>query len=338
VNTNATNQTASAAGWTTAHSYNVWYPTNAPTVYELQYEENLAAGCIRLLVHDRSTQITCDIIGQQYRTQYTDNSIIPGVILHSAAALLEYLILEKTSLEVTITNTDLCPKTFSPIGELPFTNTDSLGIYIKDENTVLNLATEIMASVGGYIRFERICVLQIFRFIDPEFETPKLTLTEDSTIQGGFTLKSIELPEKSINLGYMKNWTVQDKAAIALSVLDSDNLGLLDQITTEYSNTISYTGQTTTEYPLLTDSDLIGTLIYEKADAITEADRRAIIRSQKRYIFKIDAVASPFSLNIGDVITIIHSRYNFVFPGKNVIIIGLEEFPTDKRVILEVWG
>jgi len=339
VDDNASNQSAQTAGWTTGHSYDIWYPTNAPTIYILQYEENLLAGCIRLLVHEQSTQITCDIIGQTSRTQYTNSTVIPDVTSHSTAFIIEYLTLEKTSLEVnSADDTDLCPATFSSTGTNGFTNTDSLGIYIKDENNVLSIVTEIISSVGGYIRFERLCVLQIFRFIDPVSETSILTLTEDLILERGFNLINIELPEKSVNLGYSKNWTIQDKAAVAASVLESDNLDFLDKLTTEFSNIIEYTGLTNTEYPLLTDTELLGTLIYSNTDAETEATRRSTIRSQKRYIHKIDTITAPFTLNIGDVITVQHSRYGFDYPGKNVVIIGLEEYPTDKRVILEVWN
>jgi len=339
VNTNASDENAQTAGWITGHSYDIWYPTSAPTIYVLQYEENLAAGCIRLLVHDQSTQITCDITGQATRTQYTSSIVIPDIVLHSAAFMMEYLILEKTSLEVnSSTDTDICPATFNPNGSNAFTNTDSLGLYIKNESTILNLVTEIISSVGGYLRFERLCVLQIFRFVDPLLETSELTIDEDSIIEKGFSLINIELPEKSINLGYNKNWTVQDKAAVAASVLESDNLEFLDKITTEFSTIIEYTGLTNTEYPLITDTEQVSTLINSSTDAETEAIRRATIRSQKRYIYKIDTVTSPFTLNIGDVITVQHSRYGFTYPGNRVVIIGLEEYPTDKRVILEVWG
>jgi len=339
VDSNANDQDAQVAGWSVLHSYDIWYPTNAPTVDVLQYEENLDAGCIRLLVHAQSTQITCDIIGQINRTQYTKESLIPDIVPHSAAFIIEYLALEKTSLQViSLDNTDICPKTFSPTGSSAFTNTDSLGIYIKESTTVLNLVTEVISSLGGYLRFERLCVLQIFRFVDPLYETPSLTITESSVIENGLSLKTIELPEKSINLGYMKNWTVQDKGAIASSVLDSDNLTFLDQITTEYSNIIEYTGLTNIEYPLLTDAELKGTLIYSNLDAEKEALRRSVLRKTKRYIYRIDTINAPFTLNIGDVINIQHIRYNFSYPGKNVIIIGMEEYPTDKRVILEAWG
>ena len=339
VDSNSINQTAQVDGWLNTHNYDIWYATNAPTVDVLQYEENLLAGCIRLLIHEKSTQITCDIIGQTARTWHTNITVIPDVVAHSAAFIMEYLVLEKTALEViSAGDTDICPNTFDPNGSRGFTNTDSLGIYIKEDNTVIAAVTNIIASVGGYLRFERTCILQIFRFVDPLAETSLLTLTEDSIIEKGFSLKGIELPEKSVNLGYSKNWTIQDKGAVAFVVLESDNLDFLDQITTEYSNTIQTTGVTNTEYPLLTDAELLGTLIYSSADAITEATRRATLRNQKRYIHRVDTITSPFTQNIGDVITIEHSRYGFDYPGKKVLIIGLEEFPTDKRVILEVWG
>lgn len=339
VDTNANNQDAAVAGWTTAHTYDIWYPTTAPTVNALQYEENLLSGCIRLLVHAQSTQITCDIIGQVTRTHLTTEYVIPDIVPHSAAFIMEYLVLEKTSLVVNSNiDTDICPHTFSPTGTSAFTNTDSLGIYIKDSNTILNLITEVITSVGGYLRFERVCVLQIFRFVDPLFETSLLDITSDDIKERGVSVKTIELPEKSINLGFSKNWTVQDKGAIAASVVESDNLTFLDQITTEFSNIVEYTGLTNTEYPLLTDAEITGTLIFSRSDAQTEATRRALLRNKKRYIYKIDTISAPFTLNIGDVIHITHSRYNFIYPGINVIIIGMEEYPTDRRVILEVWG
>ena len=339
VDANASSASAQTAGWLVGHSYDIWYDTNAPTVDVLQYEENLQAGCIRLLVHDQSTQITCDIIGQATRTQYTDVAVVPNIVSHSAAHLIEYLVLEKTSLEVNSSvDTDICPNTFNPLGSSAFTNTDSLGIYINNESNVLSKVTEIITSLGGYIRFERLCVLQIFRFIDPFIQPSNLTIEADDIVEKGFSLTSIELPEKSINLGYMKNWTVQDKAAVAASVLESDNLEFLDQITTEYSNILDYTGVTNVEYPLVTDSELVGTLIYSSTAATTEAARRSTIRSQKRFIHRVDAIASPFSINIGDVITVVNSRYGFTYPGKQVIVIGLEENPTDKRIILEVWS
>lgn len=338
VDTNATDQTAEEAGWTTGHTYNVWYPSDPPTIYSLQYEENLSSGCIRLLVGAQSTQITCDITGQPTRTQYTDTGVIPNVVLNSAAHLIEYLVLEKTSLNVTsVTDTDICPLTFDPTASLGFTNTDTLGIYIKDSSTVLAEVINIMASLGGYIRFGRICILQMFRLVDPTLGDSVLTLVPDSLVRNGIRLTSIELPEKSVNIAYKKNWTIQDKAAVAGSVVDSDNLEFLDQITSSYSNALTYTGVTNVEYPLITDSDEIETSIYNKVDAETESTRRAALRDKKRYIYKLDTATTPFTLNIGDVITVVHDRYGFTDPGKQVAIVGLEEYPTDKRVTLEVW-
>jgi len=339
VDANAQNQSAQVAGWTTGHTYNIWYPgVSTPTIYILQYEENLQAGCIRLLVSDQSTQITCDIIGQTSRTQYTNTTVIPGIISHSAAFIIEYLALEKSSLTVVdANNTDICPDTFNPSGSNGFTNTDNIGIYIKNEDSVLNMVVKVITSLGGYIRFDRLCLLQLFRFVDPSLEVPLITITADNIIEKGLSLKTIELPEKSINLGYKKNWTIQDKGAIAASVVESGNIAFLDSITSAFSNIIKDTGVTNSQYPLITDSDLVESLIYNSIDASTEAIRRATIRSTKRYIYRVDTTAAPFTLSVGDVIKIQNTRYGFLYPGKNVIIIGLEEYPTDKRVTLEVW-
>lgn len=308
-----------------------------------QYEVNLSIGCIRLLVHDQSTQITCDVIGNNIRSLYADT--LYTLTPHSAADIIEWIILEKSEL----TNTEICGETFPSTGSRGFDNISNVGIYITSDDSMINVIEQVINSVGGYIRFGKTssCNLQIIKLIDPELETPTLYLDADSIISGGLSLISIEQPNKSVNLGYQKNWGIQDKGSLAGMLLE-DRLDLVDKYTTEFSNVLSYNIGLAAQFPLAEDSELIPCLIYNEVDAQVEADRRASIRSKKRYTYKIDSVASPFTINIGDVINLKHIRYGFTgridasntseaVTGRNCLVIGLEEQPIAKRVTLEVW-
>lgn len=308
-----------------------------------QYEINKTIGCFRLLVHDNNTQITCDVIGQFERGKDANGLQQDiDIILHSAAMMVEWLSLEKTILLYD----DICPFTFPepPVifdEDIPgFDNTDPLGLYIRDEIDIGPLINDVMASVGGYARFHRTCVLQIIRFVDPVDRPSELLIDESSVLEKGISLSATEVPKSSIVLGYDKNWTIQDKGAIAALITEDATGTLLDLYTGEYSSAIATNLNIKDKYPLAVDQELIGTFITDFVDgtnhAQDEVDRRKALRSVKRYIYKVQTTVAPFTVNLGDVITLKHKRYGFDH-GRKVLVIGMEEKPTKQRVDLEVW-
>ena len=220
-----------------------------------------------------------------------------------------------------------------------FTNDSVVGYYSKAEKTVLNACTELINSVGGYMRFTKSpTVVELVQFIDPSGETPDLYLIDDDIIERGLKISAIEQPKKSLTLGYRKNWEVQDVAGLAgmIKSTDFDFLDELNSYTTEFSTLYSDTTINNTKYPLAEDQDIIETTIFNEVDAQAELDRRIVLRTSKRFIYKIQSIATPFQYNIGDIVHITHDRYGFD-SGKNGLIIGMEESPTNKRVTLEVW-
>ena len=311
---------------------------DAPGSDKPQYEVNASIGCFRLLVHQQSTQVTCDVIGAVSRGLDSDGlNSDADIELHSAAMMVEWLALEKTELK----KADICEDTFDSV--TGFTNTSPLGLYIKDEIDVAPLITDIMSSVGGFARFHRTCVLQILRLDNPETSTSVFSLDDDLIVEKGLSLGLTEAPKATITLGYDKNWTVQDKASLAGLITDpsGDFLELLDLYTNEYSTVLSDNSSIKTQYPLAEDQSLVGTLISDFGDTPTtnaqdEIDRRMDLRMKKRYVYKINSTVAPFTLSIGDVITVYHSRFGFS-TGRQCIIIGMDEKPTKLRVTLEVW-
>jgi len=311
--------------------------SNGAIVDAGDYEVDLSKGCFRLLVHDLGQQITCDVIGQSTRSSLAETS--PGVypyslVLHSAAHLIEWLLLEKTS--VTIDNLD--PDSFDPNGVNGFPNTSVMGLYIEDEEEVKELLNKISSSVGAFIRFNKTNnLVQLTQFKDPATQPYSLELPEDQILENGLTLSDIEIPKKNIKLSYKKNWTVQDKGALAGIVVEQE-LEVLENITSEYkivnvANPITYINDM---YPLLEEDEVQETLLYNKQDALNEANRRIQLRKQKRFIYSVQATAVPLTINVGSIIKITHFRFDFS-SGKKGLVIGINEDPINKFVTLEVW-
>lgn len=312
-----------------------------------QYEVDLASGLLRLLDHPSGTQITCDVIAQAERSSL----VPPGALYlepYSVAWIIEWILLEKANTPFD----DICQFTFPPPPPAPgentnypaFDNISHMGIYYKDETTVLETITKVANSVGGFLRFkDEFCKLQLYKLNDPALEDPaniSLYLGDDEIVENGISIAAVEEPKKSITLGYRKNWKTQDEGSLAYALTDIDspyyNMELLDSFKNNYTSLYELTGISETEYPLAQDVDLIETTIYETADAQAELDRRITLRTPRRRVIRIQSLATSFTYDIGDLVNVTNSRFG-LRSGKQAVIIGVEESPTSKRVTLDVW-
>jgi len=64
---------------------------------------------------------------------------------------------------------------------------------------------------------------------------------------------------------------------------------------------------------------------------------RALIRTTKRKLYKVTTFVEPFSLNIGDTITLTYDRYG-LDAGIDMVIIKMVEKPTQNEAVLTLWG
>ena len=184
-----------------------------------QYEVDLNLGVIRLLDHDQGTQITCDVIGQNGRSDIAPVDAGP-LEPHSAAYLIEWILLEKAGIPFTF----LCQETFPYTGSRGFDNLSHMGVFYKEEVVISDVVNKIISSVGGFLRFKSIaCKLQLYKLVDPVGETPDLYLVDDDVIEDGVSLAAIEEPKYAMTLGYRKNWKTQDEGALAGSIADASS-------------------------------------------------------------------------------------------------------------------
>lgn len=313
-----------------------------------QYQIDADIGCFRLLDNPNDTQITCDVVGTDIRATGFDPNY--SLTAHSSAFIIEWLALSKTEL----TSDRLCEIYFPTFDtEHP----DPVGIYIAETLTVREAIEALMSTWGGFYRFSKLGMLQILQLTDPALaaeEDVVLEVKEDSILENGVTLSSIEVPKHVVTLGYHKNWTVQDQSSLAGVLVDangdpfpfpgedfSNGWNLVELYSNEYS-TISQ-NPTNLEakalYPLSRDTEPISTLLFEEGDnniVTSEANRRGQLRSVKRFVYKVQSTAVSFTLNIGDIIKVEYPRFGFN-DGRQGIIVGMSEKISTNRVDLEVW-
>lgn len=207
-----------------------------------QYEVDNTLGVIRLLDHSQGTQITCDVVGQPTRSAKIPVNAEP-IIIHSAAHLIEWILLEKAKIPFS----NICQETFPYTGSKAFDNVAALGIFYKEEAVINDVINLIANSVGGYLRFKNeSCKLQLYKFIDPVGETPDLYIIDDDVIENGITINAIEEPKLALTLGFRKNWKTQDEGSLAGAITDASspfyNVEVLNSFMNEYSTLYQNSG------------------------------------------------------------------------------------------------
>lgn len=241
---------------------------------------------------------------------------LSGATAGTAAAMIEYF-----ATRAGIASAD--------IGDLTALPTWGLGLYIQRDETIDRIMDDIVTSLGAVWRFDRLGKLQVARLELPG--SPVATFDADDSEEGGLTVARSEPPYTAVPLEYYPNWTRQDPDALAGSVSASDR----DAYSKAY-RTVEGTNSLGSQWPAAERAESKKTLIMAEADAQTEADRRATLRSGRRWVYQLAAFSGPFQIGLMDSITIEHPDLGFE-SGQDALVVGVRERPTANRVELELW-
>jgi hypothetical protein len=168
--------------------------------------------------------------------------------------------------------------------------------------------------------------------------TPDATLFANDMVRGSFRLiptsdEGRGLPAWRTTLRYQRNWTPQTDG-IAFGVSDARRAFLA----AEWRETSDSDATVKTSYLLA--RDLVEETLYDaEADALAEAQRRQVIRETKRRMFEVTVkeTDTTASLDLGQVVTVTHSRYG-LSAGADFRIIGVEPNAKDREISLILWG
>lgn len=211
-----------------------------------------------------------------------------------------------------------------------FPNTSTTGVYFRKTTSARKALNSVIRGVGGFFYFNQLSELVIRRFEEPSND-PVLEIIADDIVENNIRLTNEERPFTQITVLYNRNNTVQDADGLAGALNDDDRRSY----STEWG--IVTANNTIPEYPIAEEQDDIETVLTLVSNAQAEADRRAALRDRKRLTYGFTAYASPFSLRVGDTVSVTNQRL-WLTNGRNLTVVKIRVNPAVTRVDLEVWG
>jgi hypothetical protein len=203
----------------------------------------------------------------------------------------------------------------------------SLGIYRKKETTLREVIDTICKSTNAYHYYTR--DRQFIAAVIPTISgsASDLLTLEDVEAEGVSIRKTIE-PSNQVFVKFAKNYTVQtDGLAGGVS---AENRAVFSK---EYESVDAI--NTLPNFP---DAKpiYIETCLVNEADSNALAFSIAAMFSEKRTVYQVAALATPFLFELGQEIELTYLEFGFE-EGANGIVISLEDNPIDGEVVVELW-
>jgi hypothetical protein len=212
-------------------------------------------------------------------------------------------------------------------------------IGLDDNKTVGEAKDELMTGIGGWCDFRRDGILDIGIFVIPS-GTPVETYTTVDIIAD--TLERLELPSdfnpppKKTYALWGRNWTVQTEVSAGVSATRMQ--ALKDAYSKAATTNTSLTTTVSAAHKLAQDPEPIQSYFSLSADAVTEANRQFILKSNAvRSLYSFKVKSKGLIHNIGHVISVTYPRFDLT-AGKLLVIVGIEDDTTDKSVIFTAFG
>lgn len=206
----------------------------------------------------------------------------------------------------------------------------TLGLYVRDRQNLIDVIDRVVTSVGGFWTFSRAGLLQLGRLEAPT-GTAVIELTADDIRAKMLSIARRELPIATLRLGYQKNYTVQsDGLAGAVTAANRALYGAPHLVAKAVDAGLFTTNK------LAREPDVIETLIALAADAATEATRLQALYGAVRTTYEAAGYVAPYTLSLGNEAGLTHPRFGFS-AGADAVVVGLNEEITRNRATLELW-
>lgn len=206
----------------------------------------------------------------------------------------------------------------------------AMGLYYDAETSVEQVLDDACRSIGAFWRVNAGGEIVVNQLFEPAI-TADLILTADDIEANGLRLVDIEQPIKTLTLNYDRNFAPVARNSLA-GMIDSDP-ALAEKLTTDWQQVIAT--NTVTDYPLAEDQ-IIDSYLVNSADAQTECNRIAALRSVRREVWSVACFLAPSQTAEGKTVQIINPRFDFS-GGRNARVIAVNRSYTRNKVELEVW-
>lgn len=194
-------------------------------------------------------------------------------------------------------------------------NTQAIGVYYPRRANLRQACDDIAATLGAQMVMSRLGKLQLHKIDLPPPGTP-LEVNEQDIFANTFEISERIPVEAAIKLFYAKNWTVQE--ALETRVVQESK----DLFEKEWLSVVSEDATTKTNYRLNAEPEGKETFLLTETHADAEADRLLTLFKTQRHIMRFRGRPRLSELQLGDAITITHSRFGFS-GGKTGMVIGI---------------
>jgi len=275
------------------------------------YTVNVAAGTITLLTNPLGT-VTCDVRG----------SSAFGGYVNSVADITERVCVDYGPLTSANINTGA----FQALNEA---NSSAVGFYSGLNPTSISAVVDtLLNSIGGFWGFDRFNKLRVGIVEEPTAAVKTITTEEIIKIARITT----PVPTHLSRVGYQKNWTVMNADRLAGAVSETAK-SFFQQ---EYRFAEDSDAAVETKHPINNEREILSLLAGE-SDATDEVTRIQALFGEDRDIYRVKCRNISHDITIGDVIQVVHDRFELT-TGQKFVVIGFTENVKQDNLDLLLWG
>lgn len=207
-------------------------------------------------------------------------------------------------------------------------NPQPVGAYLADKTNVLQVCSDLAASVGAQLVMSRTGQLRLLRVELPAPGTPTAIGPDDMELR---SLRIVSRPpvQAAVKLGYARNWTVQTGL----------QTGIPEAHKSLYAQewlTVTATDSTVAGiYKLDVEVDQQDTALLVESDASAEATRRLNLWKVPRTVFGFRGLPQLMLQTLGSAVTLQHSRFGLA-SGVSGQVVGITQDWARMRVDMEV--
>lgn len=207
-------------------------------------------------------------------------------------------------------------------------HTQPVGLYIRDRANVLDVISRLADTLGCHLAADAKGKVSLVKLDIVGWGTP-VVFTDADIKDKTLEVASLPTVKAAVQLGYCKNWTVQEKLE---SGIPADHAALYAE---EYLTTTAEDTATAANFNLFTEPVLTETYLLTAATAIAEANRRLNLFNIQRKVFKFTGAFHTVMTEIGMAASLTSSRWGLQ-SGKSGQVISVATDFVNPNVEIEV--
>lgn len=261
---------------------------------------SLSAGTFSLSVPAAGT-ITCSVQGVKTNYNVKTTSSIAATYVNTIPDIIRLLVTNYGTSGKQFSTAEIDNNNFKTVLDSFGTVTPACGFAVLDRVNLLQAVQELASSIGCQIYANRKGILRLLRL--GAASSPVATIEDTDIIKGSLVISDKTQQVGAVKLAYCKNWTPQQN--LATLIPDSSKTKMAEEWlikTVTDSAALSL-------YRLTSDPPQKSTYLITTESAQQEAQRLLTYYKTQRTIFSFTATSKYINLNLGDWVTIKHSRF-----------------------------